>query len=268
MITADDPRHGERAGYLAGCREMCCRVPHTRYGKQWNLDQAAGRPKRQVPATRAQEHITHLLRMMSVGAIADAAGVAETIVTGVLSREVIYARTERRILGVTKPTQASGRHRVNITGSVRRLRALAAVGYSSRAIAAASDLSACSIRLIQQEKSGETVEAATARAVVAAYDTLAMTPPIAHTPKARQAIPVVKRHAERQGWVPPLAWDDTTIDDPAATPTGAGYVEPTLADQIRELADMGLTEPAICDRLAAKPSTVQRTLERSKERAA
>lgn len=33
MIAADDPRHGSRAGYLAGCKKQCCRGPHRAYQK-------------------------------------------------------------------------------------------------------------------------------------------------------------------------------------------------------------------------------------------
>lgn len=37
MIAVDDPRHGHRAGYIAGCREVCCFVPHSRYQKRSRL---------------------------------------------------------------------------------------------------------------------------------------------------------------------------------------------------------------------------------------
>lgn len=262
MIATDDPRHGERAGYVAGCRDDCCRTPHIRYVKRYNMDQALGRPKRQVPAARAQAHVANMLRMMSAGAIADAAGVAENIITDIDARDVIYPRTERRILAVKSPRQASGRHRVNVVGSVRRVRALAVLGYSSHAIAAVAGLSACSIRLIQQEKSGATVEAATARAVALAYDALSMSAPVAPTPKARQAIPVVKRHAARNGWVPPLAWDDATIDDPDATPSGAGYKQGARIDEIRELEALGLTRAGIAARLGVTQNAIDRTIDR------
>lgn len=37
MIRPEDPRHGQRAGYIAGCREECCSVPHSRYQKRSRL---------------------------------------------------------------------------------------------------------------------------------------------------------------------------------------------------------------------------------------
>lgn len=36
-MSPDDPRHGHRAGYIAGCRDECCSVPHSRYQKRSRL---------------------------------------------------------------------------------------------------------------------------------------------------------------------------------------------------------------------------------------
>ncbi|MGO5480449.1 hypothetical protein ACTQVS_09920, partial [Anaerovoracaceae bacterium HCP3S3_H6] len=35
----------------------------------------------------------------------------------------------------------------------------------------------------------------------------------------------VRNYAERQGWAPPAAWDDDTIDDPTATPHGIRHTQ-------------------------------------------
>jgi hypothetical protein len=36
-MSPDDKRHGTNAGYVAGCREECCRRPHMRELKAWRL---------------------------------------------------------------------------------------------------------------------------------------------------------------------------------------------------------------------------------------
>jgi hypothetical protein len=36
-VTTDDPRHGTKAGYEAGCRELCCRRANMRYSKALRL---------------------------------------------------------------------------------------------------------------------------------------------------------------------------------------------------------------------------------------
>ncbi len=99
---------------------------------------------------------------------------------------------------------------VDSTGTARRLRALMALGHSTWKIADAMGTSQQHVRrLLRGEGRVHVVTAAKARA---AYDALGMT---------RGDGPRVKRtldHAARMGWPPPLAWDDETIDDPAAGP--------------------------------------------------
>lgn len=34
MIAPDDPRHGSNPGYIAGCREACCRAAHATYRRR------------------------------------------------------------------------------------------------------------------------------------------------------------------------------------------------------------------------------------------
>jgi hypothetical protein len=66
----------------------------------------------------------------------------------------------------------------------------------------------------------------TADAITRVYDELSMTVPqddeAGRSPRAGRIHDRQRRLAARRGWAPPLAWDDDTIDDPAATPaTGA-----------------------------------------------
>lgn len=111
---------------------------------------------------------------------------------------------------------------VNSIGSIRRVQALMRIGWRGIDIAHACGW-----------KTGEAVTNAlvhrdfvnhrTAARIKAAYDQMSMTlGPSATT----------RRRAETRGWPPPLAWDDETIDDPAAKPQGmTPRYEPAFLDE-------------------------------------
>lgn len=99
---------------------------------------------------------------------------------------------------------------IDVTGTRRRIQALAAIGYPTREIA----------RRIGRASNFGTmlwgdgrVHRNVAGQVLAAYEQLSGTP----GPSQR-----ARRAAAAAGWVPPLAWDDETIDDPHAQPDLGG----------------------------------------------
>jgi len=102
-------------------------------------------------------------------------------------------------------------------GAQRRLRALTARGWSPDAIQAATGLAAGHIRaaLADPRRIPSDLPAAVARA----YDQFWNTPPPARTAADRAAAEVGRRHAQRRGWAPPMAYDDDTIDLPDGRPT-------------------------------------------------
>lgn len=102
---------------------------------------------------------------------------------------------------------------VPVVGTVRRIRALQALGYSLRSIAETAGLHESTIA--NPILRGTTTYATTAAAVARAYDALSMQQPPAGGYAERN-----RRRARRLGWAPPLAWDDDQIDDPDASPTG------------------------------------------------
>ncbi|MGS2592072.1 hypothetical protein [Streptomyces hebeiensis] len=93
-------------------------------------------------------------------------------------------------------------------GAVRRIRALYALGHFQYEIASACGLSR---DFVSDLAAGNWLSLAVERdvSIRRAYDRLGMT--VGGSWKTR-------RWAERKGWVPPLAWDDDTIDDPDAVP--------------------------------------------------
>lgn len=103
---------------------------------------------------------------------------------------------------------------MDATGSRRRLQALAAMGYALRTLGKELDWNPVNVYEFARGNQSK-VYAATADKVAALYDRLSMIPP-----ENTRAAKVVRTHARKKGFVPPLAWDEETIDDPEAIPQG------------------------------------------------
>lgn len=101
---------------------------------------------------------------------------------------------------------------IRATGTIRRLQALHAIGYTF------DELEQHLGRPIDLDMITESAEASVtvgyARAVIALYDRLSMRPQTG--PRAD----TIRQAAMMRGWAAPLAWDDDWIDDPARKPTG------------------------------------------------
>jgi len=102
---------------------------------------------------------------------------------------------------------------VDATGTLRRMRALACLGWSFQTtseragIGRGRDIAARS-----------TVTRASADAITAVYDELWSTPAPTATREERIIAAKTRARALREGWAPPLAWDDDEIDKPDARP--------------------------------------------------
>lgn len=108
---------------------------------------------------------------------------------------------------------------VDATGTRRRLQALMAIGWTSTALAVRGGW--CSPDSLLQYCQRTKVTARTRERVRDLYEDLCMTPGTSST---------VRRLAARQGWAPPLAWEED-IDDPAAAPDLGTDPDPALVDQ-------------------------------------
>lgn len=97
--------------------------------------------------------------------------------------------------------------RIDATGTARRLRALVAIGWTFDDLA--HQLGYASKGSLRNITARRYVSPATEKRVRALYDRLSMT----HGPSSRS-----RAIARGRGWAPPLAWDDDSIDDPAAEP--------------------------------------------------
>lgn len=138
------------------------------------------------------------------------------------------------------------------TGTARRIRALVAMGYSQTHIARAVGIGPTYISKLAANIRGQ-VNRQTADRISAIYDKLSMTPG-----PSRAA----RDFAHRKGWMPPLAWDDDTIDDPDATPNPGHQERIGFRERYLEMRDCGYSDLQICDRLNIQPQSLLRQIHR------
>lgn len=91
------------------------------------------------------------------------------------------------------------------TGTMRRLQALAAIGYGSAAIAQETGVHT---RHVTKLRDGDLahVRVLTAARIATVYDRLS------HLPITTRAGNITRAVAARHGWAPPLAWDNIDTD--------------------------------------------------------
>jgi len=131
---------------------------------------------------------------------------------------------------------------VDATGTIRRLRALAAMGWPMKQLAAMSGVAMPTISYLMHHRRA-TVYSRTAAKVAALYDELSMKEGNSQRSRLR---------ARRHGWAPPLAWDDETIDDPNAS----------FPEKFGEMRELGFSDLVIAQRLGIKPGSLLRQLNR------
>jgi hypothetical protein len=269
--------HGRVKYVVEKCRCDVCRAESTAWNRAWRRRRAYGIDA-YVDAEPARQHVRGLMAGgLGAKRIAALSGVPHGGVSkllygdpqrGMAPSKRIRQATETRLLAVEATLDTLGaRALLDGTGTRRRLRALVARGWSKRKL---------SLRLgMQPSNFGATfdndkVRASTARAVRVLYDELwNVTPPEA-THGDRIAASRARRYAQTQGYAPPLAWDDDTIDDPDAKPEGAVPAPlqglPPL-DELLWLIDCGESSLSIATRFGVRPATVYRALLRHREAA-
>lgn len=119
---------------------------------------------------------------------------------------------------------------VDPTGTMRRVQALAAIGWSLTEVARRLGTEPCVVQAICRGDRTR-VYRRTAERVRAVYDQLSMTPRIGTDERSRISVTMTLSLAKANCWAPPLAWDDDTIEDPAATPY-VGGTEDELVDEM------------------------------------
>lgn len=199
------------------CKGEACTRAARKHAKLTAYRRATGTSS-YVAAGPARAHVLALLEVLTVGQIEARSGVHRTAIRvltgdfpGKPASKRITRTTAAGLLSVTPVAAATETQcLVNATGTRRRLRALAALGWPMRHI---TERLGCSPRttwlITHRPRQSLTVLASTRDAVAALYAELSTSPP----PSTRQTS-IVRRLAFERGWAPPAAWDDDTIDDP------------------------------------------------------
>lgn len=219
--------HGTSACYVHDvCRCVACATAHSQYEATRARLKAYGRWHPFVDAGSARDHIQALTCAgMGLKRIAEVSGMSPAQLSKVLNgspggpRAQIRGSTQARILAVQVDLAAGAR--VDGTGTARRLQALVALGWSQVQLAARLGVAPTNLTpLIHCGR--RSVVVATAQAVTVLYDELSMTLPPQITVEQQRSVARAQGTARRRGWVPPLAWEEEALDDPAARPhTGA-----------------------------------------------
>jgi hypothetical protein len=162
----------------------------------------------------------------SFRAIGRAAGVSPMTVHRLLNGERnrcrgisdrMRAAEAQRLLAVTPQIAHRAGSRRDVAGTVRRLRALTAVGYPAASLAAHLGVAPVTVRDLARGRT-RTVSPPLHEAVAALYDQLWDQPPPEGTGAQRRAVTAARRRAASNGWPAPMGLDDNRIDDPGYRP--------------------------------------------------
>lgn len=244
----------------------CHCPPCTTTRRRLNKMLSVGLKPARVPADAAWASLDRMLALgWSATAVASATGLTPD---GANSLITDRRRGHNRRLGPGVAFRLANPSRptvglIGATGTRRRLQALAAIGYTIEHLCSQHGFARETLRTLRRGSKRE-VSAVTAAAVEAAYAVLSMVPGPSSVSRDR---------AVARGWVPPLAWDDDAIDDPAASPQGVREVLPPgarrnrtggqLAEDAEFLADQGETLDTAAARLDTSPVSLERSLYRA-----
>ena len=180
-------------------------------------------------------------------------------------RHAIAVYNQQRLLKALRGEPTTGW--IPATGTQRRLQALVALGWSFPRIGSHCGLEPSFLKHVAKHQG--LVAPLTADRVARVYDELSMRLPPQNTGGERQGATRARNVAAKHGWLPPLAWDDDTIDDPTAQPAVlrarqtwrnadliAEYEHPTAA---------GYSRAQVADRLGITKARLEKALARHQQ---
>lgn len=225
--------HGTRAcAVLDKCRCPPCSRANAAVEAHRQREIAYGRWMPYVDAGPTRAHVESLRAAgMGLKQVAKASGVAHGVLSKLIygergmapSRRIRWETAVRlQVVRADLDTMAD-RNFVDPTGTRRRVHALVATGWSQSKICTRLGMERGNFWRLMEHS--EQIRVSSARAVRALYDELWETPPPEAGHRDKIAASRARRYARGRGWAPPAAWDETTIDDPSATPNVGGYDE-------------------------------------------
>lgn len=206
------------------CRCDDCRAGNTKRQDRRRRLEAYGQWEARRSARAAHDHINALRSEhgITINEFATLSGVNRRMVWAITKDPDcrVEADTERRVLAVTGEERcfAPG-STIPSKGARRRIRALAAIGYTNRDIMAAAGLN---VSYASQILKQPTITRSVHAAIAEAYERLSATP----APTSFGGRRAILR-AAREGWAPPHAWDD--IDNPRERPKGVALTRTEAA---------------------------------------
>jgi transcriptional regulator with XRE-family HTH domain len=246
--------HGYARYKLNGCRCEVCRQAVATYNRKRAMRATAGTWQPFVDAEPIRRHLEMLGEQgISLRRVAQVAGIdrkrIQALINGTHGRRPsnkVRPETAAAILSVQPDVGGAPGSIVDGTGTARRIRALAAIGWSLTQ--QANRIGWAVQNYARMTDTVWPVTVATARLIADLYDELSMTPAPAGYSATR-----TQRMALDKGWAPPLAWDDDEIDDPKASPHG--FIRKPkeslehFIDRYRQVAGHGLAWAEIAERL-------------------
>jgi lambda repressor-like predicted transcriptional regulator len=234
-MDALDPRHGTYSGAQAHIRAKTlldcapCHQAHLRYRRRRRYDVSNGRP-RIVDTAPVVQHLRALRENgVAVRDIAAISGVSTSLIDELLNRARPVVRADNAAALLLSRPAPTSTGMVAALGTLRRVRALARLGWSMRQIGDVAGVKFETLRRISSQEPPH-VEVATAEGVSAAYEKLSMT----LAPPSRTASQV-RSKAEHKGWLPPLMFDDIDNDPEPPTPLYSGPdIDPVVVMRLLE----------------------------------
>lgn len=214
-----DRPHGYSKYQVERCRCFTCALAKSEYRRR----SEAGLTGKYVDAQPAREHFAKL-RAAGFGTrrLADMTGVSRPTLQRLPSSVTVHQRVAEAVLAVPVAAPPPSMRYVPAVGTKRRAWALAALGWS---LTVQADLAGIGqIQLLRMLKN-PTLSPRHADSVRRLYDELSMQVPAPGRSSTR-----VRGWAKTERLFPPLAWDDDTIDDPAALPCLLPPLEPVERD--------------------------------------
>lgn len=266
-------RHGTRVCYvLDKCRCEPCTLANRAAANARRREIAYGIPA-YVDAQPARDHV-RALQAAGLGwkRVAHMAGLNTSVVwaliygkpdRGMQPSQRIRPKTAAAILAVPMPTVHDLGKTVSVdaTGTRRRLHALMCLGWSIQRLA---EEHAVDRQALDNALTAVWVHAQTAVTVREMYADKSMRPAPAATWHQKGSVTRARNRAAREGWVPPLGWDDLDLDDPAAQPvlTDVGRTHFDLDEWVR-LVGFGEHPDRAATRCGVRMNTVKQTAHRA-----